>query len=393
MRVEPDGYVAPHLRLSVIEPSKVGSQHITLLAGIVKAGAALPAEQRGTFFGHRTLLGELPPEPLAAWAQSTIPVMNPERRRLVRKSLLETAVSCWRITRMRKGDALLITCVLPSALIFIELFKRLFPRRRVTVMIHGEIEGLLEADRQHPGSYGYYMNKWIKLRRKESTLNLAVIDDFIVDEIVILGNKSIKREDIFVVPHPITQVTDIAPVDLNARARVCFIGFRTRQKGYDLFERIASTTPTLSFEAIGGGCLQSVPENHFRALCGTADYMRSIAACDFALFPYVAGYRASLSAAALDAISAGLHLIASKRGCFISLYRNLGPNFVTLFDGEDDLRALLENPEWLATQRAARSRRLADIESSPYSGPNITRALARLTEPNRTTLALRGHDA
>jgi glycosyltransferase involved in cell wall biosynthesis len=310
--------------------------------------------------------------------------MNPERRRLVRKSLLEAAVSCWRIVRMRRTDSLLITCLLPPALILVELFKRLFPRRRVTVMIHGEIEGLFEADRQHPGSYGYYMNKWIGLRRKHSTLGLAVIDDFIVDEMVASSKGAIRPDDITVIPHPITPLAEIMPVDQDEDARICFIGFRTRQKGYDIFERVAATTPALTFEAIGGGYAQSVPGNQSRALCGTGDYMRAIAACDFALFPYVAGYRASLSAAALDALSAGLHLIASRRGCFINLHRNLGPDFVTLFDGEDQLRALLADPDWIAARREARMRRLRTIAHSPYGETNITKALARLTEPEPT---------
>lgn len=368
------------LRLSVLEPSKVRNQHATLLAGIVAAGAELPAERRASLIAHASVLRELPQHAVSRWSPRTIPVMDPERRRLVRKSLLEALVVCWRIARLERSEVLLVTCLLPPALIVVEMVKRLFPQRHVVVMIHGEIEGAFEADRQHRGSFGYYVKKWLALRRWNSTLRLAVIDDFIAAEMVRSFGDTIRRKDIFVLPHPVTAMADMPCVAPVGAPRVCFIGFRTGFKGYPVFERLAARTPEATFVAIGAGQVEVVSKRAVQRLDGTSDYMRAIATCDVAVFPYVGGYRASLSAAALDAVSAGVHLIASRRGCFISLHETLGDDFVTLFDDEHEVQALLSDPAWIAACRAGRLARMAAIERSKYGIPSLTKALAMLTD-------------
>lgn len=375
-------------RLSMLEPSKVRNQHITLLAGIIAAGATLPADRRASLIAHHSLLRELPPHTIAGWRQRKVPVMDPERRRLVRKSLLEALVVCWSILRLRRREVLLVTCLLPPALILVELFKRLFPRRRVVVMLHGEIEGMFEPARQHRGSFGYYVRKWLGLRRRDSTLELAVIDDFIAEEVVRTFGESIRSEGIFVIPHPITTMVNSPMADPGGPARICFIGFRTDFKGYPIFEQLAVSMPQATFEAIGGGQVEAVPGGDVRPLDGTADYMAAIAACDIAIFPYVGGYRASLSAAALDAVSAGVHVIASRRCCFVSLHETLGKDFVTLFDDEHEVRALLSDPEWVAQRRAGRQSRMVAIEKSKYGLPGVTAALSALTDPGSMSKTL-----
>lgn len=363
------------LRLSVLEPSKVRNQHITLLAGLAEAGAALPAERRGSFIAHASLLGAMSPAALVGWSRVRIPVMDPERRRLVRKSLLEAVVVCWRMIRLKRDEVLLVTCLLPPALIIVELFKRLLPRRHVVVMLHGEIEGMFEPDRQHRGSFGYYIKRWLELRRKNSTLRLSVIDDFIADEMERSFAASVRRRDIHVIPHPITVIAQPTAVDPDSPLRACFIGFRTKFKGFPVFERLAAATPGVVFEAIGGGFVEAVPGGASRPLDDTSDYMAAIAASDVAIFPYLGGYRASLSAAALDAVSAGVHIIASRRGFFVALQNTFGGEFVTLFDDERELRALMADRQRIRALRRTRPARVAAVAASKYGLPSVTRAL------------------
>jgi len=76
--------------------------------------------------------------------------MNPEKRRLVLKSLVEFCVVFRRMLALRRQDILLVTCVLPTSLILIEWANRLLRRRGVHVVLHGDIEGILHR----PGRVG-----------------------------------------------------------------------------------------------------------------------------------------------------------------------------------------------------------------------------------------------
>ena len=86
-----------------------------------------------------------------------------------------------------------------------------------------------------------------------------------------------------------------------------------------------------------------------------------------ALFPYVAGYNCSLSAAAVDALSAGVYMLASDRACFVSLEQYFGAEILTICRSTADMAALLTDARWLEEKRGAQERRLERLKVSKYS--------------------------
>lgn len=371
---------ARHRQLVFLEPSKVRNQHITMLRGLVDAHALareasdLPPVR---IYGHESLIAALDLAPEDRTHARAVPVMDPERRRLVRKSLLEALVTGWRMLRLRQDQTLLVTCLMPPALILVELLKRLLPSRDVVVMLHGEVEGFFEKRRQHAGSFGYYMLRWLRIRPSSSTLKLAVIDSFIADSLIAEFEDRIRSESVYVLPHPIAPMPRLTVLP-DGVPGICFIGFNTLNKGYDLFERLAAEMEDQArFVTIGGG-RKRVHGGDERALNGTSDYLDEIARCDVALFPYTGGYRASLSAAALDALSCGLHIVATRQACFVGLHSALGAYFVTLVDTIDDARFLLSDPAWISARRSERPERAAALERSHYGPRRVASALADL---------------
>jgi hypothetical protein len=178
----------------------------------------------------------------------------------------------------------------------------------------------------------------------------------------------LNEQQISVVYHP---VTPLALRGAPPLADVCFIGYRTRFKGFDQFEALARDVPQARFVSIGGGVLKAVPEGSEACLKDSKGYMQSIGGCAVALFPYVGGYECSLSAAVLDALSAGVHVLATRRACFVSLAEHFGSEVVTLYDTAEEARALLADSAWLQRQRAGQAARQALLQASRFGIPGV----------------------
>jgi glycosyltransferase involved in cell wall biosynthesis len=377
----------PVSRFYFVEPSKVGPQHITLIEGYLRA---LVSSQRiaDTYelivCTSRSTFENLSPDLQTALHHRTIPVMNPEQRRLVLKTFVEFFVVLRYVLALRKGDLLFVSCILPTTLLAIEFINMIFRRQGLYVTVHGEVEGLFDKSLQKMRSYGYWVLQWLRIRRPNSLLSLVVIDDFIKRRLLAKFPGKLKDNQITVVYHPVTAFAETSHDNAPANVAVCFIGYRTPFKGFDHFEQLARKLSTWRFVAIGGGQAVDIPSDKSTPLDGNDAYMNAIAACGVALFPYVGGYSCSLSAAVLDALSAGVHVVATRRGCFVSLAEHFGPDVVTIIDTPEDAVAILGNTEWVTRQRAGRTQRLQRLSESRYGIDGVRACFERLAIDSAT---------
>jgi len=365
-------------RFYFLEPSKVGRQHITLIAGYLAALVSSDRIRSGLeihFCSSPSTRACLPPELAARVQCSSVPVMDPEKRRLLLKTLVEFGVTAGYLFRLRRGDVLFVSCLLPTTLLLVEWLNMILRRPGVFVSLHGEVEGIFEESTQRLQSFGFWILKWLRGRRANGPTRLVVIDDFIKARLAADFPANIASSDVFVVHHPILPVAVDAP--LGGMRRACFIGYRSRFKGFPHFEEYARSMPGQRFLAIGGGKVDDLSAGTSSALDGEAGYFQAIGGCDLAVFPYVHGYTASLSAAALDALATGVHIVATDRACFRSLAEYFGPGFVTVCESPERLGIALHDAAlWRLSQ--GRGARMQKLEESKYGIAAVGRAFEQL---------------
>jgi glycosyltransferase involved in cell wall biosynthesis len=366
-------------RFYFLEPSKVGSQHITLIAGYLDAlvaSEAISGSREIHFCSSASTRAALPRDLSARVRFASVPVMDPEKRRLALKTLVEFAVVARYLVALRRGDVLFVSCLLPTTLLLVEWLNRLLRRRGVYVSLHGEVEGLFEESTQRMQSFGYWILKWMRGRKPHGPTRLVVIDDFIKERLLRDFPAHLAADDLFVVHHPVLPVA-VPAAPGGAPASACFIGYRTRFKGFPHFERYAREIPGRRFVAIGGGKAEDLTAGATVAFEGEQGYFRAIGQCDLAVFPYVSGYTASLSAAALDALATGVHIVATDRACFRGLAEYLGPDFVTLCESPESAGSALRDPS-LWERSKDRLARLQKLEHSKFSLAAVRQAFERL---------------
>lgn len=350
-------------RILVLEPSKVGNQHITLIdryLEAIRAGAEGPVE----FWCAASLWAHVDSDLKPGLRHRRVPVIDPSRRRFLAKIPLEVLVTLWAILRKRREDVLLITCLFSPALFLVEWACRLLRPHNVHVVLHGELEALVDPTISPKiTGFGYWCRKWWAQRSENSRLGLVCIAPFIRARLLALPSARLRADRVQVLTMPINTPADTQSTGDRAqrpRPKVCFVGYRSRMKGFDIFQRLAAARPEFDWLAIGGGFVENLSQGDKTPLERTEDFRAAISDCDIALYPYEAGYDLSMSAAVLDAISAGVHVLASPRGCFLALSEELGTEIIQCHDGVEALNAALD--QWLAKgvradyrQRIARS--------------------------------------
>lgn len=358
-----------------IEPSKVGSQHITLIEGYLRALTSSDSMKQSfdlVFCASNSTVASLSKAVRGQICHTPIPVMNPEKRRLVLKTFVEFSIVLRYMLTMRRGDIIFVSCVLPTTLLMLEAINGLLRRRGVIVSLHGEIEGLFDRSLKGFRSIGFWIRKWIALRRPNSPLALVVIDDFIKRKLLAEYPDKLTDTDIFVVHHPISPFST-ADLPIQSIHTVCFIGYRTRFKDFEQFRQLSDLIPHVSFLAIGGGKVEDLRLSRTFPISGTHDYLRKISECSIAVFPYNSGYTCSLPASALDALSTGVYIVASNRPSFTSLEEYFGPEFITICCSISESIALLSDTQWIEQKRSGKARRLEKLLKSKY-GPDTVRA-------------------
>jgi hypothetical protein len=305
-----------------------------------------------------------------------ISVMDPHKRRLFRKSLLEL----WNIIKLSFGsnseDIIIVSCLLPTTLFLLEIFNKFFGFSNIYLLLHGELEGLFNKEVQGIKSYGYWVKFWIRIRSCSSKLNLLVMDDFIRDLILREFPHKIDPSKLDIIHHPIFSIKN----EVNSTDMVCFIGYKTRDKGFSFFEKESSTFRNLNFVAIGGGQFENLSTGDVEFLADSSEYLDRIGSCVVAVFPYEKNYNCTLSAAALDALSTGVHIIATDRPFFLSLAEYFGDEVISIYRTTSQFHKLLGDDKSLSDIRARRIKSREIIEKSKYSLAFVALDLEVITE-------------
>ena len=348
-------------RLLFLEPSKVGTQHITLIEAYLQAAQKVAAG-RVELFSCASLWNNLSTGLRGRVAHHAVPVIDPDRRLFLAKVPLEFLVTVWTIFSKRREDVLLVTCLFSPSLYLLEMLCRVWKPANVHVVLHSELEAL--ADRSiSPGitGYGYWCRKWWSIRTRNSSLGLVVIADQLRDRLLALGHDRLAPEKLSALSLPASLPEEVYPgAATRARPKVCFVGQRTRFKGYEEFCRLAARLPGFEWVAIGGGSFENLSTGEQRRLASPEDFPAALTDCDVAVFPYTRGYDLSMSAAVLDAIAAGLFVIATSRATFQALSEELGPDMLTCVESSDEIGdALTDWSSRPVLPREERRRRIA----------------------------------
>lgn len=227
-------------RVVVLEPSKVGPQHITLLQGYLEALLAVGLDARGYQLVYRadpSSHASLELSVSAAVALDPIRVTDPEKRRWIRKGIEEVREVLRTVETLGPDDLLLVTCLTAPALMILEAINHKLPRRQVVVVLHSELEALFDPSIRSPKSWGFWAYRWFRLRRMDSSLGLAVIASYIRDRLETTFPDTFPAGSVRVLPFPIVKV-DAKPLPLSV-PRVSFVGYKTRFKGFPEFEALA----------------------------------------------------------------------------------------------------------------------------------------------------------
>lgn len=358
------------------------SYHSTLLDGMIHGYLANGLDKvygNPVLYADRSFYDHLSAGARRAVEYRPIRVIDQDTRRWLAKSLLEVWVVLRCLIALRPGELLFVTTIMPSAMIVVEVISWLFRRDRIVVMQHGELDGAFQPEKQRMGSFGYYIFLWFRMRKFATGTRVAVLDQFIASELQRRFPGSVSAEKLHVVPLPMLPL--VAPKSRDpGPVRCCFIGFRSPLKGYTAFENLAHLHPALEFREIGGGWDRKVDGSDQKQLSSGQDFLAAVARCDIAVMPYRGGYDCSLSAAATDAIAAGLHLLTSDRGCFRALAEAFGPSCVTVCASDEEMTQILGDDNWLTARLAERAERQSRINHSRYSLQSVGHHLERMIE-------------
>jgi glycosyltransferase involved in cell wall biosynthesis len=366
-------------RFFYLEPSKAGDQHITLIQGYLQALVESPALRLKYEFHlgiSRSTRDNLPHDLVGQFKLALVPVMHPQKRRLVRKSFLEFFLVLWYLLKLKAGDVLFVSCMLPTSLFLLEKLGGFFRGKNVYIVVHGEVEGILMQHKESIFRIGHWAAKWFRSRKASSPFNLVVLDDFIKTRLISESNGMLNEHNVFVVHHPIFPYVS-RKRDERPDHSIAFLGYRTAFKGYETFARLATRLAKCDFKVIGGGKQVSLKDGASADILSTDDYLEKVASSTVALFPYSARYDCSLSAAALDALATGTFIVASPRPFFDNLSKQFDRNFMIVYGPDDQLEAVFENLDFDLLE-SRRGERIKQVQSSKYSIGRVSEAFENM---------------
>ena len=354
--------------LIVIEPSKVGTQHITLIEAYLSALIAIDIDAMGidlVYAADPTSHAALAPATRARIGFRPIRVINAEDRRWVTKGLLEVWIVLRTIAGIGPRDMLVITCLTTPALLILEAVSFAFGRKRVMVVLHSELEALVNPALRSPRTWGFWAHHWSKLRRNGSRLRIAVIADYVRDSLTATGFAAVARPEVELLTFPVGSADGLPAA--SGRHRIAFIGYKTWMKGFDRFEALArdGAAPACQFTIICAGRVEDVVNGECRPF-DASGFLGEVAQSTLAVLPYIEGYVASVSAAVLDALSTGVHIVATRRGCFEAIHREFGDDTITLFDTDAELAAIVGDQAFLERARAGAAARRSRLATSSF---------------------------
>jgi len=331
----------------IIEPSKAGAEHLTFNASIISAllrrapGSAILAAE----ISHFDAIGapNIPFFPL--------PIVSIVKRKFVSKVLVEAfALAKAFIYAKRRGiQYAIVLSVFPPLLSWLAILAQTFGIS-TTLIMHGELEGLVDSSRQRITSFGYWVKRFF-VAGSYRKINCIVLSEGIHRRLV--NQYPAAATHIQWANHPIAKPAYLQEIirDINFAT----VGVATDKKHSSLFSILANLAHSGQRVAHIG---MTEPElfNRYKqeieffcppgAHLSQAEFGTALERVIHAIFPYAkSSYRMTVSGAMLDAIACGCRVVClpndfadelAAAGMPVTIATDLqsllNPNMETAFD-------------------------------------------------------------
>lgn len=326
-------------KLAIIEPSKTGAEHLSFNSSIIRELIRSYSLDNISLFCSRSHFDALaqPKTPFRS-----LPVVSIVLRRFVLKALVEGAAILLAFTRLRSAGIrhAIVLSVFPPLLNWLGFVSTLFGVH-TTIILHGELEGLVDQSRQRVTSYGFWVKRFFE-RDGFKVMKCIVLSEGIMQRLT----KIYPTCTSFIVwaNHPIAQASHVSE---NRDITFATVGVATEKKHLVLFETMSKLAAAGYFCAHVGMTEEYLFKRYSKSikfLCEPGSHL-SVKEFDLALrrvsnaiFPYSPNsYQMTVSGAMLDAIGSGCHVISLPNTCAEDMRRSGLP--VTIAESVEDLFA------------------------------------------------------
>lgn len=351
------------MKLAIVEPSKTGAEHLSFNQAVIGALIRRPEVQAVLMcsHSHREAL-----DLDAAPAGPDLPVESIVARRFARKAIVE-AWALWkavREARRRSCEAAVFLSVFPPLLNWLDWLCRR-AGLRATLVLHGELEGLVDQSRQRLTSFGFWVQRYFAAGSRHG-MRCVVLSRGIHERVVQLYPQASTW--LYWANHPISRpVRPDVPRDIP----LATIGVATARKHEQLFGLMQPDVPAQLTHL--GMCERGLPERFSPMVQFLAPPGEHLSAERFrhhlqrtatAIFPYGEGsYRLTVSGAMLDALGAGCNVV-SLPNPFASDLQNAGLPVTVV----PDLPALVASAKTAAMPVAASAQAFDAWSAEQFAG-------------------------
>ncbi len=364
------------MKLALIEPSKTGVEHISFNRAVAHGLQAASGNEMRLYCSSSQFNAMSVDMP---W--TCLPVVSITRRAFFRKSLVELLALTGSMLHARAHgfrDVMLLSIFTPL-LGTLPLLARL-SGTRVTVVLHGELDGLLDARRMKITSYGYWVKRFFEKKGFEK-VNCVVLSKGIQQRLAELYPDCAAHTVAIDHPMEITPLKAI-PRDITFAT----LGIATMERFEALYAGLAALPPSQRPGLHHIGMCEPAVFEQFKDVVtfscrpgdslSPQDYEAMAARVSHALVLYdPSEYQLRVSGAMIDALRTGARLIAYPCGYAKDL-QDEGFD-VTLVPDLGALMQLLTQTVPPAADRDAHSD-TANLAQQAYSGRKFAERLLRV---------------
>lgn len=305
----------------VIEPSKAGAEHLTFNASVISEFVRrFPSE---VFLAASTSHFEALGNPSVPFCP--LPIVSIVKRRFLFKVLTEAVaiVKAFNYARRLGIRQAVVLSVFPPLLSWLSLVASCFGVS-TTLVLHGELEGIVDPSKQRPTSFGY----WVK--RFFGANGFRRLKGFVLSEGIYHRLTSIYPEAATHVGwanHPIqrSESSEATPRDIVFAT----VGLATEKKHAKLFQQFSCLSSVGQRSAHVGMTELDLYERFrqditFFCIPGShliqRDFFAALQRVKNAVFPYdTTSYRMTVSGAMLDAIGCGCRVVCLNNAFALDL--------------------------------------------------------------------------
>lgn len=267
-----------------------------------------------------------------------IKVLKPGKYRVLKFFLEYT--QCKKIIMQSNSDVIIFLSSFPNVQYYLIKFNKFMKNKKVIIMTHGEVEGLILPGKWKFWSYPYWITKCFNLRLPDN-ISRIVLGESIKNNI----RKIYSVDNIYFINQPrdgFEEENLIVPA-MNKNL-FGYIGNCLLKKGGNIFVKSAQNCPSAQFIVIGAFDLSDsieLPENlkcaaEKHRMLDQKLFNDSIAKITYACFPYPSDtYKFTASGAVLDAIRFLKPIVYIKNDYFDGILKDAG-NIGYRCDNEDE---------------------------------------------------------